>query len=48
MVGPFHTTDPMVFAGGDAVLGGKELSVVDAVAQGRDAARAIDAFLEVN
>lgn len=48
MTGPFHTTDPMVFAGGDAVLSGKELSVVDAVAQGRDAARAIDAFLEVN
>lgn len=45
MVGPFHTTDPSVFAGGDAVLSGKELSVVDAVAQGRDAARAIDAYL---
>lgn len=46
MTGAFHTTDPAVFAGGDAVLGGKELSVVDAVAQGRDAARAIDAYLE--
>jgi glutamate synthase (NADPH/NADH) small chain len=46
MQGPFHTTDPAIFAGGDAVLSGKELSVVDAVAQGRDAARAIDAYLE--
>ncbi|MCW2974117.1 MAG: FAD-dependent pyridine nucleotide-disulfide oxidoreductase [Thermoleophilia bacterium] len=46
MTGPFHTSDPRVFAGGDAVLSGKELSVVDAVAQGRDAARAIDAYLE--
>ncbi|MEO6866729.1 MAG: NAD(P)-dependent oxidoreductase [Gaiellales bacterium] len=46
MTSPFHTTHPKVFAGGDAVLAGKELSVVDAVAQGRDAARAIDAFLE--
>ncbi|MCW2927533.1 MAG: FAD-dependent pyridine nucleotide-disulfide oxidoreductase [Thermoleophilia bacterium] len=43
--GPYRTTDPMVFAGGDAVLSGKELSVVDAVAQGREAARAIDAYL---
>ncbi|MCW2949059.1 MAG: FAD-dependent pyridine nucleotide-disulfide oxidoreductase [Thermoleophilia bacterium] len=48
MTGPFHTTNPRVFAGGDAVLSGKELSVVDAVAQGRDAARAIDAYLEDN
>ncbi len=48
MTGAFHTTDPMVFAGGDAVLSGKELSVVDAVAQGRDAAHAISAWLEDN
>lgn len=46
MAGPYATSDPMVFAGGDAVLSGKELSVVDAVAQGRDAAHAIHAFLE--
>jgi len=46
MIGPFCTTDPAVFAGGDAVLSGKELSVVDAVAQGRDAARAICMYLE--
>ena len=46
MAGPFRTQDERVFAGGDAVLSGKELSVVDAVAQGRDAARAIDAYLE--
>jgi glutamate synthase (NADPH/NADH) small chain len=46
MTGAFQTTDKAVFAGGDAVLSGKELSVVDAVAQGRDAARAIDAVLE--
>ncbi|MCW2925440.1 MAG: FAD-dependent pyridine nucleotide-disulfide oxidoreductase [Thermoleophilia bacterium] len=46
MTGAFHTTDPAIFAGGDAVLSGKELSVVDAVAQGRDAARAIGAYLE--
>jgi dihydropyrimidine dehydrogenase (NAD+) subunit PreT len=44
----FQTADPSVFAGGDAVLGGKELSVVDAVAQGRDAAGAIHAWLEEN
>lgn len=48
MTGPFHTTDPAVFAGGDNVLSGKELSVVDAVAQGRDAAHAISAWLEEN
>jgi glutamate synthase (NADPH/NADH) small chain len=48
MTGPFQTSDPMVFAGGDAVLSGKELSVVDAVAQGRDAAREICDYLEVN
>jgi glutamate synthase (NADPH/NADH) small chain len=41
----FATSHPKVFAGGDAVLTGKELSVVDAVAQGRDAAIAIDLFL---
>ena len=48
MTNPFQTTDPQVFAGGDAVLSGKELSVVDAVAQGRDAAHAISAWLEDN
>lgn len=48
MAGPFTTSDPAVFAGGDAVLSGKELSVVDAVAQGRDAAHAIHAWLEEN
>lgn len=48
MAGPFVTSDPTVFAGGDAVLSGKELSVVDAVAQGRDAAHAIHAWLEDN
>jgi glutamate synthase (NADPH/NADH) small chain len=36
--GKFVTSNPQVFAGGDAALTGKELSVVDAVAQGRDAA----------
>jgi glutamate synthase (NADPH/NADH) small chain len=41
----FTTSNPRVFAGGDTVLSGKELSVVDAVAQGRDAAVAIDAYL---
>jgi len=41
----FRTSDSRVFAGGDAVLAGKELAVVDAVAQGRDAALAIDSFL---
>jgi glutamate synthase (NADPH/NADH) small chain len=41
----FQTSNPAVFAGGDAVLTGKELSVVDAVAQGRDAALAIDQYL---
>ncbi len=46
LTAPFTTTDPAVFAGGDAVLSGKELSVVDAVAQGRDAAHAIHAYLE--
>jgi glutamate synthase (NADPH/NADH) small chain len=45
MTAPFRTTDPAVFAGGDAVLSGKELSVVDAVAQGRDAAHEISAYL---
>ena len=45
LVAPFTTTDPRVFAGGDAVLSGKELSVVDAVANGRDAAKVIDAAL---
>ncbi len=48
MTNPFQTTDLQVFAGGDAVLSGKELSVVDAVAQGRDAAHAISAWLEDN
>ncbi len=48
MTNPFQTTDPQVFAGGDAVLSGKELSVVDAVAQGRDAAHAISVWLEDN
>jgi glutamate synthase (NADPH/NADH) small chain len=46
MSAPFRTSDERVFAGGDAVLTGKELSVVDAVAQGRDAAHAINAYLE--
>jgi thioredoxin reductase len=46
MVAPFRTTVAKVFAGGDTVLTGKELSVVDAVAQGRDAAHAISAYLE--
>jgi dihydropyrimidine dehydrogenase (NAD+) subunit PreT len=41
----FSTSHASVFAGGDAVLSGKELSVVDAVAQGRDAAESIHAFL---
>jgi glutamate synthase (NADPH/NADH) small chain len=48
MADPFRTSDDAVFAGGDAVLSGKELSVVDAVAQGRDAAHAISAWLEEN
>ncbi|MCB0877874.1 MAG: NAD(P)-dependent oxidoreductase [Thermoleophilia bacterium] len=46
LTGPFSTSDPTVFAGGDVVLSGKELSVVDAVAQGRDAAHAINAHLK--
>lgn len=41
----FATSHPRVYAAGDTVLTGKELSVVDAVAQGRDAARAIDTAL---
>ncbi|MCZ4496528.1 MAG: FAD-dependent pyridine nucleotide-disulfide oxidoreductase [Thermoleophilia bacterium] len=44
----FATSDARVYVGGDAVLTGKELSVVDAVAQGRDAAIAIDRFLGRN
>jgi glutamate synthase (NADPH/NADH) small chain len=48
LVNDFQTTDPTVFAGGDNVLSGKELSVVDAVAQGRDAAHAITAWLKEN
>jgi NADPH-dependent glutamate synthase beta subunit-like oxidoreductase len=43
--GTFATSNPKVFAGGDAVLSGKELSVVDAVAQGRDGGRAINQWL---
>jgi len=38
-----RTSDPRVFAGGDAVNGGN--SVVEAVRAGRDAARAIDRCL---
>ncbi len=34
-----------IFAGGDSVMSGKELSVVDAVASGRDVAATIDAWL---
>ena len=45
VTGGFSTSNPAVFAGGDAVLSGKELSVVDAVAQGRDAGAAINNFL---
>lgn len=45
MTGLFATSNPRVFAGGDATLTGKELSVVDAVAGGRDAAHAIHAAL---
>lgn len=41
----FATSRAGVFAAGDAVLTGKELSVVDAVAQGRDAATAISLHL---
>jgi len=41
----FATSNPKVFAGGDVILTGKELSVVDAVAQGRDAVPEIDKFL---
>lgn len=44
----FHTTADGIFAGGDSVLSGKELSVVDAVAQGRDAANEIDSYLREN
>lgn len=44
-LGAFTTSNPRVFVAGDTVLTGKELSVVDAVAQGRDAARAISAAL---
>ncbi|MCW2960916.1 MAG: dihydropyrimidine dehydrogenase, partial [Thermoleophilia bacterium] len=44
----FATSDARVYVGGDSVLTGKELSVVDAVAQGRDAAIAIDRFLRRN
>jgi dihydropyrimidine dehydrogenase (NAD+) subunit PreT len=39
----WHTSDPRVFAGGDAVNGGN--SVVEAVRAGRDAARSIDRWL---
>jgi len=39
----FQTTNPKYFAGGDCINGGKE--VVNAVANGRDAARGIDKFL---
>ncbi len=39
----FHTTSPRYFAAGDAVSGGKE--VVNAVADGKKAARGIMAFL---
>ncbi len=41
----FMTSRDGVFAGGDNVLSGKELSVVDAVAQGRDAAVSINEWL---
>jgi glutamate synthase (NADPH/NADH) small chain len=39
----FQTTNPKYFAGGDCINGGKE--VVNAVANGRDAARGIDKYL---
>jgi glutamate synthase (NADPH/NADH) small chain len=39
----WQTSDPRVFAGGDAVNGGN--SVVEAVRAGRDAAIAIDRWL---
>lgn len=39
----FQTSNPKYFAGGDCINGGKE--VVNAVANGRDAARGIDSFL---
>ena len=39
----FQTGNPKFFAGGDCINGGKE--VVNAVADGRDAARGIDKFL---
>lgn len=42
----FQTTNPKYFAGGDCINGGKE--VVNAVANGRDAARGIDKFLMRN
>ncbi len=42
----FQTTNPKYFAGGDCINGGKE--VVNAVANGRDAAHGIDKFLIKN
>ncbi len=39
----FQTTNTKYFAGGDCINGGKE--VVNAVANGRDAARGIDKYL---
>lgn len=42
----FQTTNPKYFAGGDCINGGKE--VVNAVADGRDAARGIDKYLRRN
>ena len=42
----FQTKNPKYFAGGDCINGGKE--VVNAVADGRDAAYGIDKFLMEN
>ena len=42
----FQTTNPKYFAGGDCINGGKE--VVNAIADGRDAACGIDKFLMKN
>lgn len=41
----FQTSNPKYFAGGDCINGGKE--VVNAVADGRDAARGIDKYLSL-
>ena len=44
--GSFHTTNPLIWAGGDCVNGGKE--VVNAVAHGKAAARDMDAALQAH